>query len=300
MKKTILIILFAVLFCPNLVFAHPGGLDNKGCHTCKTNCAEWGLTNGLYHCHSGSNRKEYYLPSNNNANNNTNNNSNTNTNTNNNTTTTPTVKKSSINTIKKITINEDEIEVANDMKYSTIDETINIKVELNHSKSSYKIEGNSNLTAGENNFKIKVTAENGNVRTYNLIVTRTLSSNTNIKVKIDNEEITFTNNEYTIDVDSKTESIKYEYELEDTKSTVRIEEPKKLETGKNTIKFIVTAEDKTEITYTLVVNKEKEIVETVPEDKEKSEETSGDFIIGIWFLGVIGVVIYCVATKNKR
>lgn len=34
--------------------AHPGRTDSSGCHTCRTNCASWGLRNGAYHCHGGS------------------------------------------------------------------------------------------------------------------------------------------------------------------------------------------------------------------------------------------------------
>lgn len=33
------------------VFAHPGRTDRYGCHTCRTNCAKWGLSYGEYHCH---------------------------------------------------------------------------------------------------------------------------------------------------------------------------------------------------------------------------------------------------------
>ncbi len=36
-----------------LVSAHPGRTDSNGCHTCRTNCAKWGLSNGQYHCHNG-------------------------------------------------------------------------------------------------------------------------------------------------------------------------------------------------------------------------------------------------------
>ncbi|MFA7477780.1 MAG: DUF4214 domain-containing protein [Acidimicrobiia bacterium] len=31
--------------------AHPGRTDADGCHTCRTNCASWGLPTGDYHCH---------------------------------------------------------------------------------------------------------------------------------------------------------------------------------------------------------------------------------------------------------
>ncbi len=34
----------------NTAFAHPGDTDTYGCHTCSTNCAEWGDSYG-YHCH---------------------------------------------------------------------------------------------------------------------------------------------------------------------------------------------------------------------------------------------------------
>lgn len=36
---------------PNLTFAHPGRTDSSGCHTCRTNCPNWGLSYGEYHCH---------------------------------------------------------------------------------------------------------------------------------------------------------------------------------------------------------------------------------------------------------
>lgn len=36
------------------VYGHPGRTDSKGCHTCRTNCAKWGLSTGQYHCHGGS------------------------------------------------------------------------------------------------------------------------------------------------------------------------------------------------------------------------------------------------------
>lgn len=35
------------------LLAHPGGKNAQGCHTCRTNCAKWGLSNGQYHCHGG-------------------------------------------------------------------------------------------------------------------------------------------------------------------------------------------------------------------------------------------------------
>jgi len=52
MKKLINIALFVLLFWPTASLAHPGRTDSYGCHTCRTNCASWGLNTGEYHCHN--------------------------------------------------------------------------------------------------------------------------------------------------------------------------------------------------------------------------------------------------------
>ncbi len=35
------------------VSAHSGRTNSAGCHTCYTNCASYGLSDGEYHCHNG-------------------------------------------------------------------------------------------------------------------------------------------------------------------------------------------------------------------------------------------------------
>jgi competence protein ComEC len=42
---------FIVLILPLDVSAHPGRTDIDGCHVCKTNCKQWDLKYGEYHCH---------------------------------------------------------------------------------------------------------------------------------------------------------------------------------------------------------------------------------------------------------
>ena len=49
--KITIIFMFIYIF-PVSVFAHPGGTDEFGCHTCRTNCESWGLEYGEYHCHN--------------------------------------------------------------------------------------------------------------------------------------------------------------------------------------------------------------------------------------------------------
>lgn len=53
MRKALLIIGIALWAIPIFAAkAHPGRTDSSGCHTCRTNCASWGLSSGEYHCHN--------------------------------------------------------------------------------------------------------------------------------------------------------------------------------------------------------------------------------------------------------
>src|SRR3954465_13313551 len=54
MPKHLIIITFLsfFIFAPT-VHAHPGRTDKNGGHTCRTNCASWGLATGEYHTHHG-------------------------------------------------------------------------------------------------------------------------------------------------------------------------------------------------------------------------------------------------------
>lgn len=60
MKNSVSIVLgLFLLGVPLAASAHPGNTDSSGCHTCKTNCSNWGLSYGEYHCH---NAKNAYQP----------------------------------------------------------------------------------------------------------------------------------------------------------------------------------------------------------------------------------------------
>lgn len=50
---------FLILALPLSAGAHPGGTNSSGCHYCRTNCSNWGLSTGEYHCH---NAKSAYQP----------------------------------------------------------------------------------------------------------------------------------------------------------------------------------------------------------------------------------------------
>jgi|SRR5215211_8064789 len=45
--------LFSFFLISSEASAHPGRTDANGGHTCRTNCASWGLSDGEYHYHGG-------------------------------------------------------------------------------------------------------------------------------------------------------------------------------------------------------------------------------------------------------
>ena len=52
MKKIFFILALLSLWAIWLVYAHSGNTDDYWCHTCYTNCEDYGLTYGQYHCHN--------------------------------------------------------------------------------------------------------------------------------------------------------------------------------------------------------------------------------------------------------
>jgi len=59
LNKTLLYLsaLLGLILTAPLSFAHPGGRDAEGCHTCRTNCAKHGLQDNERHCHTGNESK---------------------------------------------------------------------------------------------------------------------------------------------------------------------------------------------------------------------------------------------------
>ncbi|WP_371811545.1 YHYH domain-containing protein [Sporosarcina sp. Te-1] len=56
MKKLLVVLsslLLSLTIFSNHTSAHPGRTDSSGGHTCRTNCAKWGLETGEYHYHNG-------------------------------------------------------------------------------------------------------------------------------------------------------------------------------------------------------------------------------------------------------
>mgnify|MGYP004514426059 FL=1 len=293
MKKDLFVItILCVILCPYNTFAHPGRTDSNGCHYCRTNCASWGLNQDEYHCHSG-NTYTNSLGQVFNADGSMVNSSSKVESNNQSTTNTPTIKKtvakSSDNSIKSIIVDNNQIDVNDIMTYQTSKSTVDIKVELNDSKATYKID-KSTLVIGDNTVNITVTAENGNSKNYVLNVTRKdLSKNTNVKIYVDNKEITFENDTAEINVPTSMINLNYKYELEDVNANLFVNGDKNLKDGKNSVIFEVTAEDGTKKVYTLIVNK----------TDEDTNPSILDNIVTIGIVGGLGYGSYRLIKKKK-
>ena len=297
MKKSLLsifVVCCMFLLIPNAVFAHPGRTDSNGGHTCKTNCSSWGLADGEYHYHSGNtytNSKGQTFNSDGtmiNSGSVSNSNSSSNNNSNNQTVVSKEIPKSSDNTLKSIRIDGNNIEVSDEMSYKTFNERVEILVETNDSKASYDIQ-NDTLQIGNNKILIKVTAENGTSKNYNLSITREqLSNNTNIKIVVDEKEIEFVNGKATVNVSSSTDKLKYKYTLEDKNAKVEINEVDELKFGDNVMTFKVVAQDGTKKIYELTIHK-----------YTKTEEVIG-VILGLGVMGGIGYGICYFVKKRKK
>ena len=141
----------------------------------------------------------------------------------------------------------------------------NIRVEPKNRSiiSEYLMKLNYNLKIGSNEITIEVTAEDGTLRTYKINVNREeiLSSVTGIKVKINDEEVNFDENQATVYVSSGESTLKIDYTLEDKNAKVEMDEIEELKTGNNELKIKVTAEDGTVEEFKIVIYKYSKLEE---------------------------------------
>ena len=145
--------------------------------------------------------------------------------------------------------------------------SVNVKAECNGKNCKVEGTGNKSLEVGVNPFKIVVTAENGDEEIYHLNVTRekdTRSSDTALKsLSVDNYSLNPNFNKetknYNLIVKYDVSSINVKAACNGKNCKVEGTGKKTLETGINTIKVIVTAENGDKETYYLNVTREKDI-----------------------------------------
>ena len=272
MKRKIkrLIMIMIVVLSPLCVEAHPGRTDSNGCHTCRTNCAKWGLRYGQYHCHGKTNSST----------------SSSNTNK----TTTTKVLDSNKN-IKSISIDNTNIEVKDTMEYKTYNMVNSIDIILESTKSKYEISNYSNLSIGDNNIKITVTSEDNTSKEYNLNIKYLEEPNiSSISINNDNIDI----NDY-MEYHTTLDSVNINTL---SNSKVEYDSDIKLKDGINNIELkLLDSNDNIYKTYTLSIVKDS--ISSSNDDKKENTSTNHGINTTI-FIILISIVIYRKFKKEKH
>lgn len=195
-------------------------------------------------------------------------------------------------TIKNLMINEKEIQINDEMFFTTTDNNIEIAAITNDTKAKIISDSKCSLELGENKIYIKVLAEDGvTEKEYVLNVKREkiLSDKVGITIIVNGEQVTFNNFESeTIYIPSNIDEIDLKYELEDDNASTDLKYDKKIKIGNKIIKFKVIAENGKEQEYVLNFHR-----------YSKTEEIIYG-IIGFGLIGGIGFGIYKLFKKIKR
>ena len=140
-------------------------------------------------------------------------------------------------------------------------EKLNIEAMAEDTNSTIEILGNSGLLIGENTINIKVTAEDGTVRTYTINVTKVVDVGVQLsELSIENYTLTpeFSSDvyEYTLNIgDTDLTSLNINAKSDQENVSIEIAGNTELKLGKNIITILVTSnDDNLTTTYQIVVN----------------------------------------------
>lgn len=199
--------------------------------------------------------------------------------------------------------------------------SINISAKKEHDKASISGTGETSLNDGDNTLEIKVTAENGSVRTYTIKIKKpeTIKQSdlrlksleiskidkdnkfTKAKLNKDFDPAVF---EYTLDVGSDITSLDVDAKVEKEGIVVSVEGEKNLKSGKNDVKIILKAKDDPDVKTTYLIKVNKEAEKTAGTNEEKKDNGSGlkGVIIGIVIFIVIlaGTLVTLLIINHKR
>ena len=165
------------------------------------------------------------------------------------------------------------------------------------------------LTGDTTVITLPVVAENGDIKSYTINVVKVYPKSTNnylSKLEIEGYEIEFNKDtlEYSIKVSSDVETLDITAVAEDAGARVNIYGNSDFKEGENTVTVVVTAEDGSERTYTITVDKEakKEVVDKNEDntEEEKSNNQLEKTIIIILIILVIIGLLYLIFKKDDE
>lgn len=221
--------------------------------------------------------------------------------------------KSNVKTLRSLTVEQYKLEPEFDPDITEYAVTVggdveklNLEAIAEDEKSTIEILGNSGLLIGENTINIKVTAEDGTVKTYTINVTKLAD----VGVKL--SELSVEN--YTLSPEFSSDVFEYTLNITDTSITnltinaksdeenvdIEIVGNNELKPGKNIITILVTSKnDNLTTTYQIVVN----IEETQPENNQIIAGIDNNDLfmyIGIGVVVLVILIIIIVVIVRKR
>lgn len=177
---------------------------------------------------------------------------------------------------------------------------IKVTAEAEDAKSTVKVEGNTNITVGENVITIEVTAEDGTSKTYKVLLTNekktTLGLQT-LKIKdVDLKDFSPDKFEYEVSF-KELEKLEIEAIANKEGATVEILGNESLVEGENVITIIVSLENEQEtVTYQIKANKLKaEMQET-----KKELNIKNIVIYAVIALVILAIIIVLIVKYVKR
>lgn len=194
-------------------------------------------------------------------------------------------------TLNSMKINGKNIEISDEMNFSTIDSEATIAALANNENAKISYDEKYKLNIGDNRIVVKVEAEDRKTsKEYILNIKRepVLSDDVGITLFINEEKVNFNN--YKSDIvyiSSDISEINIEYELSDEKAEIDLDYEKNIEVGDKIIKFKVIAENGKEQEYTINIH------------KYSNTESRAYTILGIAIVGGIGFGIYKLIKKIK-
>ena len=216
--------------------------------------------------------------------------------------------RSANNNLSSLTLSNGTLEFSkNQINYQVAVETeiaeIEIAAKAEDNKSKVVGTGKYPLQPGRNEFKISVTAENGSVKQYVIVVIRkdenqVLDTNNDLKeLTIDGYDIDFDKDKLKYTITTEEDSLNINALVDSEKSLVSIIGNENLKNGSK-IRINVTSEDGEVKTYIINIKKSESAETKESEDNGNSEIW---FIaIIIFIIGIIALVFAVKRMKNKK
>ena len=224
-------------------------------------------------------------------------------------------EKSNVKTLKSLTVERFTLEPEFDPNITEYSLTVGADVEkldigviAEDPKSTVEIVGNNELLIGENTVNVKVTAEDGTVRTYTINVTKLAD----VGVKL--SELSIEN--YTLSPEFSSDVFEYILNITDTSITnlainaksdeenvdIEIVGNNELKLGKNIITILVTSEaDNLTTTYQIVVNIDEAYKQNTQIIAGIDDKDLYMYIgIGVAVLIILIIIIVVIARKRRN